>query len=158
MTYAQAYYQQHKEEIKARSRAFYYANRNEYIRKVSTRQSTPEGKERRRQWRMSKGVGAFSASTERWRQNNPEQAAQNARLYVERRRIRKAGAKGSFTLAEWRQKVLFHGWRCIYCHKELDNKTLTIEHRIPLHKGGNNWLANCAPACLSCNCRRIGER
>jgi 5-methylcytosine-specific restriction endonuclease McrA len=28
---------------------------------------------------------------------------------------------------------------------------LSIEHRIPLSRGGSNWPANLAPACKTCN-------
>ena len=40
---------------------------------------------------------------------------------------------------------------CCYCHKELELSDATIEHKIPLSKGGNNKIENLSLACKECN-------
>ena len=40
---------------------------------------------------------------------------------------------------------------CVYCRKETN---LTIDHIIPLTKGGRNIYANLVIACVSCNCSK----
>ena len=40
------------------------------------------------------------------------------------------------------------GYACVYCGATDD---LTIDHRIPLSRGGNNSLSNLCAACLRCN-------
>jgi hypothetical protein len=40
------------------------------------------------------------------------------------------------------------GYACVYCGATTD---LTIDHRIPLSRGGNNSLSNLCAACLRCN-------
>ena len=35
-----------------------------------------------------------------------------------------------------------------YCKSD---KRITKDHKIPLTRGGSNWIANLAPACLTCN-------
>ncbi len=70
------------------------------------------------------------------------------------RRVRHHSARGSCTLQQWIWRVEAHGWRCFYCGKELDERTLTRDHRIPLSKGGCNWPSNLVPSCKSCNCRK----
>lgn len=73
------------------------------------------------------------------------------RIYGEKRRSLKIGAKGSFTKTQWLDKFKYYGYRCVYCLRELDIKNVTKDHRIPLSKGGTNWIANIAPACHYCN-------
>jgi len=40
---------------------------------------------------------------------------------------------------------------CMWCACYLDDKTLTIEHIVPLGKGGKHMLENMGPACYECN-------
>lgn len=64
------------------------------------------------------------------------------------RRAKLRSASGMFTLNQWLDRLFYHGNRCYYCHCE---GTMTIDHRIPLSKGGTNWPSNLVPACKSCN-------
>lgn len=43
------------------------------------------------------------------------------------------------------------GGKCFYCEKELTIKTMTIDHYIPLSKGGLHEKANLRVSCLRCN-------
>lgn len=74
-----------------------------------------------------------------------------------RRRARLLGAEGSFTAAEWLAKLAAQGGACVYCGK---SAKLTIDHDIPLIRGGSNWISNLVGACKPCNsskCDRTGE-
>lgn len=42
-------------------------------------------------------------------------------------------------------------WKCAYCEKQLCDRTATIDHIIPKHKGGHNTRNNLACCCNSCN-------
>lgn len=42
-------------------------------------------------------------------------------------------------------------WKCAYCNKKLDDRTATIDHILPKHKGGHNVKNNMCAACTSCN-------
>lgn len=46
------------------------------------------------------------------------------------------------------------GWACVYCGSSGTGETLTIDHKVPLSKGGANALENSLTACRSCNCRK----
>jgi 5-methylcytosine-specific restriction endonuclease McrA len=110
------------------------------------------GKERRaeqaRRKRMDPAVRAAQVAYCRaWRAANRGQA----RIHNQRRRALVATALGSFTLAAWEARFAFYGHRCYLCRAALTNATVTIEHRVPLSRGGTNWPANLAPACKSCN-------
>ena len=43
--------------------------------------------------------------------------------------------------------------QCVYCGKGLTraNQDFTVDHIIPLSKGGGNGLWNLAPCCFNCN-------
>lgn len=41
--------------------------------------------------------------------------------------------------------------QCVYCGEPLTADTLTIDHVIPLSRGGTNFERNKAPACRPCN-------
>ena len=42
-------------------------------------------------------------------------------------------------------------WKCAYCEKQLCDRTATIDHIVPKHKGGHNTRNNLACCCTSCN-------
>jgi 5-methylcytosine-specific restriction endonuclease McrA len=68
-------------------------------------------------------------------------------------RARARQAEGHFTSAEWRGLVESHDGKCAYC---LLVAPLEVDHRIPLKRGGTNWIANILPACGPCN-RKKGQ-
>lgn len=72
--------------------------------------------------------------------NNP--AKQRAFLYKDR---------GSFTKGEWENLKAQYGFTCFSCRKSEPKIKLTIDHIIPLSKGGSNLIENIQPLCGSCN-------
>ncbi len=69
-----------------------------------------------------------------------------------RRVDRSAGAAG---LSEHKRRKLLAQWRkqgrtCCYCHQPAD----TVDHVVPLVRGGTNYEGNLVPACRSCNSRK----
>lgn len=99
--------------------------------------------ERNRDWRKS-NPEKYKQSLYGWRDKNPEKL----RAISNRRRARRASAAGHCTAAQIDARFEYHGNRCIYCGC---GGKMTIEHLIPLSRGGTNWPANIAPSCLSCN-------
>lgn len=45
-------------------------------------------------------------------------------------------------------------WHCQICGKVLTKETVTIDHIIPVSKGGTNDIENLQPMCRSCNSRK----
>lgn len=82
-----------------------------------------------------------------YRRANPDVVQTVRRL----RRARATQAEGSYTVAEWRSLVTRHGGACAYCDRR---GPLTADHRVPLARGGTNYIANILPACRSCNARK----
>ena len=66
------------------------------------------------------------------------------------RAARLRGLPGTLQSYEWMQTLIdFHN-RCAYC----GNWGRTIDHFIPLARGGGTTRGNCVPACISCNQRK----
>ena len=66
-----------------------------------------------------------------------------------RRRALESGADGSFTPAEWIDLCDKYENRCLCCG--CDDVGLTVDHVIPLVKGGANNIENLQPLCFECN-------
>lgn len=65
-----------------------------------------------------------------------------------KRRARILDSEGSFTPDEWTALCEKYGNICLCCKEK---KPLTIDHVIPLSKGGKNSIDNIQPLCLECN-------
>lgn len=53
-----------------------------------------------------------------------------------------------------KKRLLKTDSHCYWCSKELDSSTGTIDHMIPLSKGGTNGTDNLVLACKECNEKR----
>ena len=40
---------------------------------------------------------------------------------------------------------------CYYCHREVGRKQLTMDHVVPLSRGGHSSKGNIVPSCKECN-------
>lgn len=69
-------------------------------------------------------------------------------------RAKRAGARGSHTVAEWKAVLRHYKRRCAYCGTKLTTKNVSRDHFIPLSKGGDNSVRNLVPACRPCNSRK----
>ena len=61
-------------------------------------------------------------------------------------------ATETLSLAEWKAIVERHDGRCYYCG--VVPKKITIDHVVPLSRGGRHEASNVVPACQSCNSRK----
>jgi 5-methylcytosine-specific restriction endonuclease McrA len=73
------------------------------------------------------------------------------RTRQQRRRARKKGNGGSFTIQEFLHMQLVQGGECAYCMGLYHPHALTIDHIIPIAQGGRHEAANICLACEKCN-------
>jgi 5-methylcytosine-specific restriction endonuclease McrA len=127
-----------------------YCNRN--IEKCRQRdrerwRTDPEYRQKdRERWERRKANGYNEHERERYKENPLPKM-----LKANKRRVLKLNAKGTHTEQQLRWKYEYYGKRCYYCNKPLSINELTEDHRIPLSKGGTDWIANIVPCCRRCN-------
>lgn len=86
----------------------------------------------------------------RWRSKNRDRTNFLARRHIYLRK----NASGNHTSEELEHmKNVFFGM-CAYCFVKEAN---TIDHIIPLSRGGSNYIYNLLPACVSCNSKKSGK-
>jgi 5-methylcytosine-specific restriction endonuclease McrA len=117
----------------------YYRKNSDHIKQKSkeTRAKNPD----------RKYPETSRAASRKWKLENPERV----RALNNRRRATKANASGTFTAEQWDARLAYYDGECVYCGTTDD---ITIEHRIPLSRGGTNWPSNLVPACTTCNCKK----
>ncbi len=49
----------------------------------------------------------------------------------------------------WKNRIA--AGRCHYCGRQVPPKELTLDHVVPLVRGGRSTRGNCVPACKECN-------
>ncbi len=94
--------------------------------------ATPEGRARRKTWRRT-----------------PEGKASASALKAKHAATEHGYPGPHHTAKEWLAKCAEYDQCCAYCHEK--PTSLTLDHVIPLSKGGSNSIENCVPACLICN-------
>ncbi|RTZ96162.1 MAG: HNH endonuclease [Deltaproteobacteria bacterium] len=68
--------------------------------------------------------------------------------------IRRERAKArELRRTQWWKRRLARG-RCYYCDKSIPAGELTMDHVVPVSRGGRSTKANLVPACKSCNTKK----
>lgn len=73
------------------------------------------------------------------------------RSYGQARRAKQSGVNGIYAAAEWEAKLAAFDHRCAYCGC---GGQMTVDHDVPLSRGGSNTIDNIVPACRPCNTRK----
>lgn len=76
----------------------------------------------------------------KWYKNNPEKAFNRDA----RRRLKEESQGRGITKEQWLEMMKFFNWRCAYSGEKFSNNR-TIDHIIPLSKGGEHEVWNCVP-------------
>ena len=114
-------------------------------------------REHDRSWRMK--------YAKEWREKNREKLRERNRLWNKNHReyrnymgtTRRAmlnNADGLFSLDEWRRKKEEYNYTCLMCGNREPEIKLTVDHMIPLSKGGTNYILNIQPLCMPCNSKK----
>jgi len=69
-----------------------------------------------------------------------------------RRRKKVEANGGDYSIQEWLDLCSRYENRCLCCGR--DDVALTVDHVVPLSKGGSNDIANIQPLCKSCNSKK----
>jgi hypothetical protein len=98
---------------------------------------------------MAKGSGRLCKSCAskrmgKYLKDNPDVVQRNNAIRAKRAR----STKGTFSREQWQARLDYFGHKCVYCGC---GGKMTLDHKIPICKGGTNWPSNFVPACKSCN-------
>lgn len=109
--------------------------------------ATPEGREKSREayrrWYAAHPERSKAKCHRRYEAKKPSYIASNA--------ARRAKAPLSAVAPEeWVRIMESEEWRCVYC----GGWAQTLDHVIPLARGGKHKPSNLVPACKSCNSRK----
>jgi 5-methylcytosine-specific restriction endonuclease McrA len=149
--YQRDYYAEHKEWIQERSKRWWDNNPNKAAEYCKVwRQNHPDRSlldteksvERMRKRREDDPEGTRKYQND-WAHENSDKIVK----YAFERRSKIANA-GSFTAEEWENLLEQCGNKCVCCGKK---KKLTVDHIVPVIKGGTNLISNIQPLCKSCN-------
>lgn len=67
-------------------------------------------------------------------------------------RMKREGKTHSFL--EWESLKRLYGNKCLCCEKKEPEIRLTVDHVIPLSRGGDDSIENVQPLCLHCNLKK----
>lgn len=150
-----AYTLAHPEQRRQASRDHYHRYGDAYraADRARTEEERIRERKRLRDWKRKQ-----VATSPEWRAKDRE--IQRARYHrnpitslakSHQRRARISENGGAFTSEEWDILCARYDHRCLCCGAQ---KRLTIDHVVPISKGGGNDISNIQPLCLSCNARK----
>lgn len=108
-----------------------------------------------------------NAHSKEWRNKNLDSRREQNALYMRiyrkenyeqikiqkmKRRARKLAAEGSYTKEDISNLYIEQEGKCYYC--KIPMEIITIDHKIPLTRGGSNYKENLALSCPTCNSRK----
>jgi 5-methylcytosine-specific restriction endonuclease McrA len=139
------------------------AARRTYLRQMSTEEgrqkrreanqkwhSTPKGQARAKAYRARPGAAEYQRLAGR-KYNQTEKGKECNRRSTQARRARLLETECNFTAADWEEIKRLHKGKCHWCKRK---RVLTMDHVIPLAKGGTHTPENIVAACQPCNSRK----
>lgn len=151
--YAKAYYQAHAEEIKVRVKA--YAKKNPHVTKAATKKYSKVHREK------------INAACAKYRRENPEKRrasllkyshANPDKLAIQSRKRR--ALENNVCRGEYENCYIFErdNWTCQICGRKINKRlkwpnplSKSIDHIVPLSKGGDDSPMNVQATHLRCN-------
>lgn len=75
-------------------------------------------------------------------------------VQAQRYRAKNRGLTEHFTLNQLLDLIERNGCKCAQCNKGMDECTLSVDHIIPLSRGGSNTIDNIQILCTVCNSQK----
>ena len=102
-------------------------------------------------YRQSRGAARAATAAYRERHKERSRAQHRVRMF-EYRTKKKVTSDGSVT--DKLLKDLYSTEECYYCAETTPRGLRTLDHRVPLAKGGGHTKGNLVMACWTCNCSK----
>jgi len=146
------FFYKHRDSLHAKCKSCYNQYQSEKHSSLKYKEKRKERLANQRDHINARQRDYYSKNPDKWREyyqqrdlDNPEGAL--ARVHKRRARIK--GNGGAYSAKEWKDLCDLFGNKCLAC----GNTTLplTVDHVIPLSKGGTNDITNLQPLCKPCN-------
>lgn len=117
--------------------------------KHNARHKTEEGKAKRKAYReteKAKEIHRKYKTSLKGKLTNRKNAG------IRKQRLKNMKLEGDLTVEQWQDIMAQHNYSCAYCNVRFSELIpATIDHVIPMIKGGRHSADNVVPACRSCN-------
>jgi len=166
--------EEQREAVRQRVRAWSATNkeRKAVASKAWAHANTEKRVSSSRHW-QGKNIEKARSYRQRWLRENPEKARKASRVWREsnpdryretakkwrvehqdywRKRVGTVGLTSEFKAEDWNLIQTVFGHRCAYCLR--GDLPLTMDHVLPISRGGRHTPENVVPACKSCNSRK----
>ena len=159
------YYQEHKEELAEQRKQ--YAKKNKEKKAEYNRRYREEHKEELAEYKKLYYQEHKKEKAEydrKYRKDNKERRTEQKRQYYQspnglavslnataKRRIKEQSQGNGITKEQWLEMMNYFNWSCSYSGKSLSKHSRTIDHIIPLSKGGEHEIWNLVPMDRSYN-------
>ena len=134
------YRENNKDKIKEYQKEYYIDNKDKIKKQIKEYKEKNRDKirQREREYRLS------------------EKGKQIAFNSQSKRRFKEENQGNGITEEQWLEMMKFFNWKCAYSGEYIggNSKERTIDHIIPLNKGGEHEVWNCVPMLRSLNCRK----
>ena len=120
-----------------------------YRQRCQTASRTVQTRRRQDPLTLAHDRALARARCQKWAKKNRATVNANTRAY----RARQIGAAGRHTAADVSKILSAQNHRCFYCGTDITEHP-SVDHYIPLARGGSNWPSNLVGACADCNARK----
>lgn len=151
---------ENRDKILAHKHKKYDENRDTLLEKLKEYHRThkeSEGKYREKnklyllqkakEWTI-KNKDRVNARMRKWRADHKDKVS------VQKNNRRAREKRGRITNEEWAQVLEKYGNKCLCCGRSAPDVRITMDHVLPLDKGGMNTIDNVQPLCKSCNSKK----
>lgn len=150
------WYRKNRARRRVQQKKYYRRERRRNLAQQKTRRRRHYWKNRDRILERRRRLWAKNPELYRAREKERYHRHRVNRIVSQRNiQARRAGAKGQVTPHQWRRLLKRHNFRCFYCGTKLLPANRTLDHKIPLSRGGANIIKNVVPACRPCNQRKM---
>lgn len=164
--YVASWHADHPEQVRSHKKKYQHSEHGKAKRSVWEQENEDELRQKASRYYLENRDAAIARAKESERKN-PERArarknawqktekGRRTSLQSTRRRIaRKFNAPGAHTIEEFLQLCADFDDHCLCCLKKLERKELSIDHVVPISKGGSDGIENLQPLCRRCNVRK----
>ena len=153
------YYNENKKEIRKKQKQYYNENKEDILKQNKKYREEHEEyfKEYRKQY-YKNNKEEILEQHKQYYQDNKEEVLERCNRYRDnnpdkvfnwhnKRRLLEENQGNGIDKDQWYEMMEFFDWKCAYSGEYIggDSKDRTIDHIIPLNKGGNNSIWNCVP-------------